>query len=100
MPWTLEVESGTVAVRRARARLIFFQDLAMVQLHLVGIPKLLKATWLIPTPTPSHRNHAFLRDLSTVAHRPISAVVSMADSAQVVQQVLLLSTNTMVLNEF
>ena len=42
MPWTLEVESGTVAVRRARARLIFFQDLAMVQLHLVGIPKLLK----------------------------------------------------------
>ena len=50
-----------------------FQDLPMVQTASGRDSKITqRQSWLYQTATPSHWNHAFLRDLSTVAHRPIS----------------------------
>ena len=57
-----------------------------------------RRSWAVSTAARSHRNYAFLRDLSTVAHPSLSVVVSMADGVQVVEQVLLLSTTNMVMD--
>ena len=62
----------------------------VVQLHLARFQKLLKVNMAHPNADPQSSEPCLSRDLSTGAHRPLSAVVSMADGVQVVEQVLLL----------
>ena len=79
-----------------------FQELPMVQTAFWRDSKITqRQSWLYQPPIPSHRNYAFLRDLSTVAHPSLReygeygrwcASSGTSTSSR--------STKTMVLNEF